>query len=171
MVTTSTIITNSSDGDKTHKENSEVGTSTNAKHLLCCSRYYAVANKYEQEPHSTKANMPEDAKHHNLSCYIMLSIEADDASIVPSGCFSGPIRAPPGCKSWHDVAIFIGYHRRSCHGSIRSPVSIPLWLKEGTVHWTLYPASIRSPVSSPLWLKALYTGHWTLDSTSKSAPT
>ena len=105
--------------------------------------YYAVANKYEQEPHSTKANMPEDAKHHNLSCYIMLSIEADDASIVPSGCFSGPIRAPPGCKSWHDVAIFIGYHRRSCHGSIRSPVSIPLWLKEGTVHWTLDARSIN----------------------------
>ena len=34
--------------------------------------YYAVANKYEQEQHSTKANMPEDVKHHNLSCYIMI---------------------------------------------------------------------------------------------------
>ena len=137
MVTTSTIITNSSDGDKTRKANSEVGTSTNAKHLLCCSRYYAVANKYEQEQHSTKANMPEDVKHHNLSCYIMLSAEAEDASIVPSGSFSGAIRAPPGRKAWRDVAFFNGDHRRACHrspASIQSPVSIPSVL---TVHWTL----------------------------------
>ena len=63
-----------------------------------------------------------------------------------SGSFSGPIRDPPGCQAWHDVAFFYRDHRRSCHrtpGSIRSPVSIPLWLKEGTVHWTLDARSIN----------------------------